>query len=31
VLARVLGIGGLVLGAVGIVIAVTGRRKSTAE
>jgi uncharacterized protein YcnI len=31
VLARVLGIGGLVLGAVGVVIAITGRRKPTAE
>ena len=30
-LARVLGIGGLVLGAVGLVIAITGRRKNTAE
>ncbi len=31
VLARVLGIGGLVLGAVGLVIGITGRRKNTAE
>ena len=31
VLARVLGIGGLVIGAVGIVLAVTARRKNTAE
>lgn len=31
VLARVLGIGGLVVGAVGIVLAVTARRKTTAE
>jgi len=31
VLARVLGIGGLVLGAIGLVVGITGRRKTTAE
>jgi uncharacterized protein YcnI len=31
VLARVLGIGGLVLGAVGLVVGITGRRKNIAE
>lgn len=31
VLARVLGIGGLVLGAIGLVVGLTGRRKNTAE
>ncbi|CAN5168174.1 YcnI family protein [soil metagenome] len=31
VLARILGIGGLVLGAVGIVVGIAGRRKTTAE
>ena len=31
VLARVLGIGGLVLGSIGLVVGITGRRKTTAE
>ena len=31
VLARVLGIGGLVLGAIGLVVGITGRRKTTVE